>query len=381
MATTGELHKARILVTSAAGRTGSETVRLLLERGYKVRAFVHRDDARAAGLRDLGAEIFVGNLYDIRDLRAALKDVQRAYHCPPFAQNLLHNTMLFCLAAEEAGLEVLALLSGWNPHETHPSVLTREHWIANNIARWMPSVDVVHINPGIFAFAYLLTLPVTARLGLLPLPYGRGKNAPVSARDIARVVAGVLDDPARHVGKSYRPTGPALLDPDQIAVTIGKVVGRKVRYRDVPFKMMAKAAKAQGFPVFDTANLRYYAQELAAGAFAIGGATTHVEEVTGAPAESFEETVRRYHANPELIAPGMAHLSTIGALRFMVKMMLTRAPDLDAFEEQHGLPKLTHHQLAHENPAWVHDAEKRQLHLQKCSPKSGNRFSDQIARQ
>lgn len=380
MTTISELHKARILVTSAAGRTGSETVRLLLERGYKVRAFVHRDDARAAVLRKFGAEIFVGDLYDIRDLREALKDVQRAYHCPPFAQNLLHNTMLFCLAAEEAGLEVLALLSSWNPHETHPSALTREHWIANNIARWMPSVDVIHINPGLFAFVYLLTLPVTARLGLLPLPYGRGENAPVSARDIARVVAAVLDDPARHVGKSYRPTGPELLDPDQIAAVIGKVVGRKVRYRDVPFKMMAKAAKAQGFSTFDTANLRYYAEELAAGAFAIGGATTHVEEVTGAPPESFEDTVRRYHANPELIAPGMTHMSTLGALRFMAKMMLTRAPDLDAFEVQRGMPKLQNPQLAHENPAWVRDAEKRQLHLQKCNPKSGNRLLDKIAR-
>jgi uncharacterized protein YbjT (DUF2867 family) len=303
----------------------------------------------------------------MRDLRTALKDVQRAYHCPPFAQNLLHNTMLFCLAAEEARLEALALLSGWNPHETHPSVLTREHWIANNIARWMPTVDVIHVNPGLFAFTYLVTLPVTAKLGILPLPYGRGKNAPVAARDIARVVAAVLDDPARHAGKSYRPTGPALLDPDQIAATIGKVVGRKVSYRDVPFKMMAKAGKAQGFPDFDTANLRYYAQELAAGAFAIGGATTHVEEVTGAPPESFEETVRRYHANPELIAPGMAHLSTFGALRFMVKMMLTPAPDLDAFEAQRGLPKLRHPQLAHESPAWVQDAAKRELHLLKTT--------------
>ncbi len=63
----------------------------------------------------------------------------------------------------------------------------------------------------------------------------------------------------------------------------------------------------------------------------------------------------------------MAHLSTFGALRFMVKMMLTRAPDLDAFEAQRGLPKLRHPQLAHENPAWVQDAGKRQLHLLKTT--------------
>lgn len=157
--------QTRILVTSAAGRTGSETVRLLLEMGYEVRAFVRTNDARAEALKKMGAEIFVGNQCDFRDLQAALKDVQRAYHCPPFAQNLLHNVMMFCLAAEEARLEAMVLLSGWNPHETHPSVLSREHWIANNVARWMPSVKLIHVNPGIFAFAYLMTLPITAKLG------------------------------------------------------------------------------------------------------------------------------------------------------------------------------------------------------------------------
>jgi DNA-3-methyladenine glycosylase I len=49
--------------------------------------------------------------------------------------------------------------------------------------------------------------------------------------------------------------------------------------------------------------------------------------------------------------------------RIMAKMMLTAAPDLDAFEAQRGLPKIRNPQLAHENPAWVRDAEKRQLHL------------------
>lgn len=353
----------RILVTSASGRTGSETVRQLLEKGYKVRAFVRTDDARAKALGALGAEIFVGNLFDFRDLQAALVDVQRAYHCPPFAQNLLQNVMLFCLAAEEAKLETMVLLSGWNPHESHPSNLSREHWIANNIARWMPTVNLVHVNPGIFAFAYLLTLPITAKLGLLPLPYGTGRNAPVSAKDIARLVVGILDDPTPHIGKSYRPTGPKLLTPDDIASVIGNVVGRKVTYRDVPFKMMAKAAKAQGFPEFDSANLRYYAQELAADTFAIGGATDHIEQVTGEGAESFEQTVRRHYDNPQLIAPNVSLVSMFGALRFMMKIMLTPAPNLDVFEHQRGTPKLNNPKLAHENPDWVKNAKQRRLHL------------------
>ena len=121
--------KPRILVTSAAGRTGSATVLQLLEKGFPVRAFVRREDERSDRLREAGAEIFVGDLFDLRDLRRALTGVARAYHCPPFGPNLLYGSMAFAIAAEETGLEVAVLLTAWNPHPTHPALLTREHWV------------------------------------------------------------------------------------------------------------------------------------------------------------------------------------------------------------------------------------------------------------
>ena len=178
----------KILATAAAGRTGSAAVLQLLEKGFPVRAFVRRRSPRAVQLERAGAELFIGDLFDFRDLRQALKGVQRAYYCPPFAPNLLHGAMLFAIAAEEAHLEVVALMSQWNPHATHPSYISREHWITNHLYRWMPSVDVIHINPGIFAFVYLLGLPMITHFGLLMAPFGDGRNAPPSNEDIARVV-------------------------------------------------------------------------------------------------------------------------------------------------------------------------------------------------
>ncbi len=232
----------KILVTSAAGRTGAAAVLRLREKGFPVRAFVRRRDARSKALESAGAEIFVGDLFDLRDLRKSLTGVQRAYHCPPFAPTLLNGAALFALAAEEAKLEVVALMSGWNPHPTHPSIVSREHWMANQLYRWMPSVDVVHVNPGIFAFIYLLGRPAIMHLGILSAPFGDGRNAPPSNEDIARVAVGVLSDPRPHIGKSYRPTGPELLSSSDIASILSNVVGRKVKYQDTPFKSFAKAA-------------------------------------------------------------------------------------------------------------------------------------------
>lgn len=318
---------------------------------------------RAEALQKAGAEIVVGDQFDLRDLRKAMHGVQRAYHCPPFAANLLHNAVLFAIAAEEAKLEVVALISGWNPHPTHPSVVTREHWLANQIYRWMPSVDVIHVNPGLFAFVYLLGLPAIIHMGMFVAPFGDGRNAPPSNEDIARVAAAVLTDPAPHLGKCYRPTGPRLLTPTDIAGILSKIVGRRVKYRNAPIKMFAKAATAQGFPLFETSQVRYYAEELQRGAVETGAPTDHVERVTGQKPEDFESIARRYIRNHELIHPSLKVGSKLEAMAFMIRMMLTRVPDLNQWERDHGHPMLANPVLAQDSKEWRTTAERQLLNL------------------
>lgn len=61
--------KPKILVTSAAGRTGTPAVLQLLERGFPVRALVRRHDALAEALQKSGVEIVVGDQFGLRDLQ------------------------------------------------------------------------------------------------------------------------------------------------------------------------------------------------------------------------------------------------------------------------------------------------------------------------
>jgi NAD(P)H dehydrogenase (quinone) len=65
----------RVLVTAAAGHTGRPAVERLLEKGFEVRALVRKDDARAQSLRQLGAEVSLGDMSSLRDMRRALYGV------------------------------------------------------------------------------------------------------------------------------------------------------------------------------------------------------------------------------------------------------------------------------------------------------------------
>ena len=101
----------RVLVTGASGKTGAATVHALAERSdVRVRALVRVDDGRAAALRATGAEVVVGTLDDIRVLRRAMRDVQRAYFLAPFGLNSLDQGLHFAIAAAEARLEHITVL-------------------------------------------------------------------------------------------------------------------------------------------------------------------------------------------------------------------------------------------------------------------------------
>ncbi|MGX1908853.1 NmrA family NAD(P)-binding protein [Streptomyces phaeochromogenes] len=69
-----------ILITGAAGEIGGVSrtmVDMPLEQGHPVRAFVRQDDERAHSLRQVGADVFVGDLLTIADVTTARPLVSR----------------------------------------------------------------------------------------------------------------------------------------------------------------------------------------------------------------------------------------------------------------------------------------------------------------
>ena len=353
--------KPTILVTGAAGKTSFATAMQLLEKDYPVRALVRRQSPRAEMLRDAGAEIRVGDLLDIRDVRKALDGVHRAYYCFPVAPNPLHASMIFAAAAEEAGLEVVTKMTQWFAQPTHPSFFTREHWLADQVMPWMPNVDVVTVNPGLFADIYFLVLAPVAQLGVFPMPLGNSLNAPPSNEDIARVAVGTLIDPAPHVGKSYRPTGPVLLSPDDIAATFSRVLGRKVRYMNVSPKMFLKAATAQGYPAFQIAQLHHYLEEHRRTALTVNAPNDTVRTVGGREAEDFETIARRYIAERPEAAQTFGN--KLEAMQCFARMLVTPAPDIDEYERRQDHPSIENPEFSSESEEWIasHDGQDRLL--------------------
>lgn len=359
--------RPKILVTSATGKTGVPTVMQLLEKGFPVRAFVRKLDHRSEQLERAGAEIFVGNQYALTDMRAAMEGIKRAYQCAPGAPNGLHFFAVFAAAAYEAELEHVVTLSQWLASAGHPSQSTRDTYTGEILIKMRPEMTVTTVNVGWFADNYLMAMETALHMGVFSMPLGDGatkKNAAPSNEDIASVVVGALVDPDTHAGKTYRPTGPELLSPDDIAAAMGRALGRKVMYQNASPVMALKAAKALSPPNYSVVlleALKYYTEEYRRGAFSINAPTRDVEIVGGRQPEPFESIARRYlAAHPELRPSLMGKLKAIGGF---LKILATRAPDVAATEAEKDFVKLKSPKFCLHDAQWCDSHSPTPLNL------------------
>ncbi|MEU5952452.1 NAD(P)H-binding protein [Streptomyces sp. NPDC047525] len=221
-----------VLVTGAAGgqqgSTGRHVVRLLLERGQAVRAFVRTDDERAAVLRQMGAEVVVGDLREITDVLAAVRGVRRAFFTYPVTDGLLEATGAFAAAARREGLERVVEVSQLAAAPDAGTPRMRQHWVAEQVFDWA-GVGAVHLRAGVF-FENLdflvragggreLVMPLGSLDTVLPL---------IAGEDVARVAAGLLAAPTPEC------SDPVVLLTGQV-LTVGEVVetfGGGLKYVD-----------------------------------------------------------------------------------------------------------------------------------------------------
>lgn len=349
--------KPKILVTSASGKTGLHTALMLRHRGFPVRALVRRRDHRSELLERAGAEVMAANQYALADMRAAMRGVQRAYQCAPTAPNGLHFNAVFTAAAFEARLEHVVTLSQWLSSAHHPSLFTREVYLSDILIGMREEMSVTTVNPGWFADNYLMVLDMAAHLGVFTMPLGPGhvkKNAPPSNEDIASVAAAALANPQLHAGKCYRPTGPELLSPDDIAAAMARALGRKVRYVNISEKMMIKALRAlqpSNYSEAAVSQLAIYANEYRRGAFAVNAPTDHVQQVGGRLPEDFESIVRKHLAtNPDL-RPSLRGQLRAG-MRF-AKILLTPALNMEKIQTDRDYVRIDKPLFSQDSAEWL----------------------------
>ena len=249
--------KLPILVTGAAGDVGAigrHLTAMLIAKGHKVRALVRREDERAEALRQMGAEVVEGDLTSLTDMHRAIAGVKRIYFGMSVSAAYLEATVNVAAVALHHRVESFVNMSQMSVSsmsitETSTSPQHKLHWLAEQALEWS-GLPVVTVRPTIFmeGFFERMAAPGIRANDELLLPLGDSRTSPISAVDVAKAAAAILDNPAPHIGRIYNLTGPESADLDHYARAFSEALGRTIRYRDVPLDTWAQTLRGYGLP-------------------------------------------------------------------------------------------------------------------------------------
>src|ERR1700676_353943 len=288
------------LITGATGNTGAHTVRLLRERGLRVRAFVHASDDRVDRLAELGAEVVQGDLLNFQSISAATAGVTAAYFNYPIRPGLIEATANFAQAASEAGVHAVVNMSQISARREAKSNAARSHWIAERLLD-RSALVTTHLRPTFSTFFLNMFWIRDDDEGIYRLPFADARHAPIDAVDQAHVIAAILQNPDPHDRQIYPLFGAEELNWHEIAAKVQHTLGIPVRYNPIYMPSSPAALTATGASAHFVQHISNVAQDYRDGVFAgvnnlvegIGGIKPiPVEDYVAATRSSFDTTGR-----------------------------------------------------------------------------------------
>jgi uncharacterized protein YbjT (DUF2867 family) len=287
-----------VLVTGAAGgqqgKTGRHVSEMLLADGVPVRALVHKIDERSDRLRALGAEVVEGDFLDFHSVERAVQGISTVYFAYPVQAGLLDATAIMADAARKAGvtrlIDMVMLISAPDA----PTPRMRQNYLSEQIFEWA-GIGAAHVRATVFyENVRALTRASLAKDGTILLPWGSDSTVIplVSGEDVARVSVGLLTAPSVSPGSSYPVIGQVLVLRDIVA-TFSRVLGREVRYHEIPDKLWYDGALKRGLNLHAAEHLSQLWRSIRTRAnSATWEPTATIETLGGRKPKTFEEFVR-----------------------------------------------------------------------------------------
>jgi uncharacterized protein YbjT (DUF2867 family) len=224
-----------------------------------------------------------------------VRGVSSIYFAYPVQEGLLDATAIMADAARKAGVTRLIDMVMLISSPDAPTPRMRQNYLSEQIFEWA-GVGAAHIRATVF-YENLRSLVASslAKDGTILLPWGSDKTIipMVSGEDVARVAAGVLTASLVPPGSSYPVIGEVLALRDIVA-TFSRVLGREVRYHQIPDELWYNGALQRGLNQHAVEHLSQLWRSIRTtpASSATWEPTATISTFGGRKPKSFEEFVR-----------------------------------------------------------------------------------------
>jgi uncharacterized protein YbjT (DUF2867 family) len=239
------------LVAGVSGHTGAVVAQYLLDQKQKVRVLV-RDPAKGERWKKRGAEVAVASVDDAHGLVAAFRGATAAYLLipppPPSTTGLLARAKKIAEAYLQAGtghLHHAVVLSSVAAHVPEGTgVIQPVRLLEQTLRGW--KFPVTFLRACFFVENWTSMLG-PAKDGQLPTFLPPDFKFPqVATHDIGRVAAELIGEhPKAH--RVVELAGPTEASPNDVAETLGRLLGREVKVAAQPVTAVASTFEGFGF--------------------------------------------------------------------------------------------------------------------------------------
>lgn len=274
-----------ILVTGATGNVGRELVPQLLDVGEEVRVLV-RDPRKAVGL-PARAERVTGDLDAPATLRDAMRGVRSVYLIA-FETRQVENVVAAARSAGARHIVRQSTIEAGAVPPLGPGTWHREQELV--IER--SGLAWTHLRPTMLMVNTIGWWAASIRArDTVVFPGGDGRVSPVDPRDVAACAVAVLAQPG-HEARAYEVTGPESLTIGEMVAVLSRLLGRPIRYVDMPERAVEGWLIEQGASSALAAALVETLGALRASRYAYVADT--VERLTGRKGRTFEAWCREH---------------------------------------------------------------------------------------
>lgn len=234
-----------ILITGVSGTVGSAVLQEIRKTGKPFEAMYRSEqDAKKA---TSGTASVIADFADRQSLNRALAEVNTLFLvCSPIPQ-LVELESNVIEASAENGVRHVVLNSALGAGDYLKSFPSWHRKVEDKLKNSGLSYTILRPN-GFFQNIVAFNAPTIRTQGAFYAGMGATKTSLLDVRDVAAAAANALVNPADHSGKTYELMGPEAVSNDDIAGKISRIIGRNVKYVDIPEETQRKAMLDVGMP-------------------------------------------------------------------------------------------------------------------------------------
>lgn len=233
-----------ILVTGATGQIGSESIRLMSDKGASVRAFV-RDTNKAKQIFDENkVSIFEGDFERKDTIDRAMDSIDTLLLITPA---IVSQEIEIIDSAVKQGVKHIIKITNHKATEDSPVERRRDH---GKVEAYLKNTGVHYtlLAPNFLMQNLKYLAPEIKENHSFTMSAGDGRIGMIDSKDVSAVAATIAMQPHLHENKTYLLTGPKLVDYYEVADELSGLLGYKIDYNNISLDEHLDILLKQGIP-------------------------------------------------------------------------------------------------------------------------------------